>query len=94
MQKTITTRRVFALAPYNTLEVIEQTADIPEHLIQDKGFISTTYALQLFHIQLQYSKYMKMLEQIEQLPRDQQEAFLEDLRSTFQNKFNSFLQGK
>ena len=93
MNKSITTRREWNLAPYHQLEVAEVTTDIPESKVDDEEFISLVHLQQLVQVELQYQNYINLLEKVEEFKNDTQAkiSYLEQLRSEYSTKYIEYL---
>jgi D-ribose pyranose/furanose isomerase RbsD len=89
MYKTVVTRRVFQLSPFNSLEVVETMAEIPEHLVNDHKFSNIIHAQQLAEVESQYKRYLKLLRELSN--EADQDVYLETFKEFTTNKIKEYL---
>ena len=91
MERKISTRRVYSLAPYNTLEVIDETINLPKELAYDDSFIKKLKYLQLIELETQYYRYLQLAEDLEKIPYPERLNYLKETKTNIFAELKNYL---
>jgi hypothetical protein len=91
MERRIATRRVYSLAPYNTLEVIDETINLPKELAFDDEFVKRLKYLQLVELEMQYYRYLHLAEELEKVEKSDRLSYLKQIKTNLFEELKTYL---
>lgn len=94
MNRSVTTKRLYATGQYQNITIEDSISDVPENLALDRGFMNLLRALQLVEMEYAYKKYIKLMERTQSLPIDEALTELETIKINTLDDIKTYLQGE
>lgn len=94
MNRSVTTKRLYATGQYQNITIEDSISDVPEHLALDRGFMNLLRALQLVEMEYAYKKYIKLMERTQSLPIDEALTDLETIKINTLDEIKTYLEGE
>jgi hypothetical protein len=94
MDRSITTKRLYATGQYQNITIEDTISDVPEEFALDRKFMNLLRALQLVEMEFTYNKYIKLMEKTKSLPIDEALSELETIKINTLDDIKTYLQGE
>jgi hypothetical protein len=91
MERRIATRRLYQLAPFNTLEVVDETINLPKELAFDGEFVKRLKYLQLVELEMQYYRYLHLAEELEKVDKSDRLVYLKQIKTNLFEELKTYL---
>lgn len=91
MERTIRTKRIYSLEPYNTFTAEDEVTAIPEDLMFDNEYIKKVKFLQRLEVELQYYTYLEFEKKLKLLPPNERLTWLKDTKGTVTEELYKYI---
>lgn len=93
MKKTIRVERSYFISNYNILKLEEQTIEIPDKLSLNQDFIKKVYDLTFINLEINFRRYLKLLEELYTYTDDTLLKRLEELKENTVQDLTEIIKG-